>query len=63
MLPYDEIRRMALATSILLTALTLTVGCASAGRGWSSVRQSRPRVNRTEVVPGNWERVEALRVG
>jgi hypothetical protein len=65
MMPCRELRRIAVGTSILLviTGMLWTVGCASAGQGWSAVRQSTLRVSRTGGARGNWERVEGLRTG
>jgi hypothetical protein len=65
MMPCRELRRMALGTSIvmLISAPSLTVGCASARRGWSTVGQSTPHARGSQAVPGDWERVEALRPG
>jgi hypothetical protein len=64
-LPCRELGRTAAGTSILLlmAAASLTVGCASAGRRWSSAPQFTTGVSRAPVIPGTWDRVEALRPG
>ena len=59
-----EMRRLASRTSILLLIASLfSVGCASAGRTWSSLAQPTQHISRSRVIPGNWEAVEALRPG
>lgn len=65
MMPCRYGRRMALGTSIvlLISAPSLTVGCTSARRGWSTVGRLTPHARGTQAVPGDWERIEALRVG
>jgi ABC-type Fe3+-hydroxamate transport system substrate-binding protein len=60
-----RVDRMARGRSILLVVIvtaSMTVACASAGRSWS-VQQSTSDVNQVKVVPGSWNRVEALRPG
>ena len=56
--------RIAADTSILLliTTASLAIGCASAGRSWSSAPVAG-RVSPTAVTPGSWKRVEAVRPG
>src|SRR6266498_2352317 len=63
MMPSLEMRRLASRTSILLLiiATLFSVGCASAGRTWSSLAQPTQHITRSTVIPGNWEAVEALR--
>jgi hypothetical protein len=58
-------RRLACRTSIRLLIMTslFSVGCASAGRTWSSLAQPAQHISRGRVIPGNWEAVEALRPG
>ena len=65
MMPCLEVRRLARCTSILLSITTslFSVGCASAGRAWSSLAQPAQHISRSRVTPGNWEAVEALRPG
>ena len=65
MMPCLEMRPLASRTSILLLiiASSFNVGCASAGRTWSSLAQPTQRISRSRVIPGNWEAVEALRPG
>jgi hypothetical protein len=48
---------------LLIIASSLIVGCASAGRNWSSPPHTTQHMSRSRVVPGNWEAVEALRPG
>ena len=44
----------------MITAIVLTVACASAGLGRSSVPQPPTRASHTGLVSGSWERVEVI---
>ena len=65
MMPCLEMRRLASRTSILLwiIASLFSVGCASAGRTWSSLAPPTQHISRRRVIPRNWEAVETLRPG
>lgn len=64
-LPSRDVGRIATGRSILLliAAASLTVGCASVGWKSSSAPPLATGVSRAKVIPGNWERVEALKRG
>ena len=40
---------------LLIIASLFSVGCASAGRAWSSLAQPTPPISRSRVIPGNGE--------
>ena len=69
MMPSLEMRRLSSRRPILLLIMTslfsvgFSVGCASAGRTWSNLAQSRQHISGSKVIPGNWEAVESLRPG
>ncbi len=65
MMPNLEMRLLPSRASILLSiiASVVSVGCASAGRTWSSLAQPAQHISDSRVIPGNWEAVEGLRPG
>lgn len=61
---HDGGRAAVLAPMLLLIAFgTLTAACASTGRNRARWPQSTPAAKRAGVIPGSWERVEALSSG
>jgi hypothetical protein len=65
MMPSLEMRLLANRTSVLLLiiASSVSVGCASAGRTWSSLAQPAQHISGSRVIPGNWEAGEGIRPG
>lgn len=51
------------AMLLFIAAASLTVGCATSGRSWSRVPQLTTSASRTGVIPGAWDRVDAVQPG
>jgi hypothetical protein len=51
------------AAILLMLSATFLTACASTGRNWSGLVQAPPSAREGGVIPGSWEKVEALRSG
>jgi ABC-type Fe3+-hydroxamate transport system substrate-binding protein len=58
----DRVAAGKLVLLILATA-SLTLACASVGRSWSRLPRGTSEANHVKLVPGVWDRVEALSPG